>query len=81
MSIVDAPSLTNRGPQRWMRARNISTAAGIGQVAENSGETRMVSLGWCYGPPIAVRHVQNALQRHFADVIDLSDLPGHSLSR
>ncbi|GAA3725932.1 hypothetical protein HDA32_003445 [Spinactinospora alkalitolerans] len=29
--------------------------------------------------PIAVRHVQNALQRHFADVVDFSDLPGRSL--
>ena len=30
--------------------------------------------------PIAVRHVKNAIQQHFADVIDFSDIPGHSLT-
>lgn len=30
--------------------------------------------------PIAVRHVKNAIQRHFAEVIDFSDVPGQSLT-
>ncbi|WP_028647499.1 AIPR family protein [Nocardiopsis sp. CNT312] len=30
--------------------------------------------------PIAVRHVKNAIRQHFADVIDFSDIPGHSLA-
>ncbi|WP_435105349.1 AIPR family protein [Nocardiopsis synnemataformans] len=30
--------------------------------------------------PIAVRHVKNAIRQHFADVIDFSDIPGHSLT-
>ena len=29
--------------------------------------------------PIAVRHVKNAIRRHFADSIDFSDAPGNSL--